>query len=135
MIELTGRLQYGMTNFKTSDINSIKKDYILVPQGNSPDEKIAQEAAGKLRDIINNPDKKVDIEFYSMLCDAVHKDYPNSPVEVLKDKADIPIKATHILGQYGQTFAVVPEVLASYEQVLERVVESKNESRIVDITG
>ena len=131
----TGYLQYGFSKFCTDEIQSIQKGYILVPQGESWQEQQAREAADKIVEYIGKKDKADYVKYYAMFCDAVHSDFPDSPVKTLKDKNDIPIRATHIIGNYGAKLAVVPNALASYEDVIKSVAQSLDDfPNIIDIT-
>ena len=130
-----GYLRYGFNNFDTEQIKSIQKGPILIPQGDSWQECQARKAADKLVECLEHSGNTDDIKYYSMVCDAVRSDFPNSPVEILTDKNNIPVTATHIVGKYGSKLAVIPSVLASYEDVIKAVAQSMEESpNVIDIT-
>lgn len=130
----TGYLKYGFSKFNTDQIKSIQKGHIYVPQGDSLQERQARDVAQKLVKCLEEPERVTDIEYYSMVCDAVQRDFPDSPVEILKDVNDNPVSATHIVGNYGVKLAVIPSVLASYENVIKAVAESIASSpRVIDI--
>lgn len=130
-----GYLKYGFSKFNTDQIQSIQNGYILVPQGSSWQENQAREAANKLVEYIGKEDKTEDVKYYSMLCDAVQRDFPDSPVKILKDKNDNPIRATHIVGNYGSKLAVVPSAIATYEEVIKSVAKSIDSSpSVIDIS-
>ncbi len=131
-----GFLNYGCNSFNTKQIKSIERGHILVPQGDTWQEGQAREAADLLVKNLNNPEKADDVKYYAMLCDAVHRDFPNSPVRILMDKNDRAINATHITGIYGSKLAVVPSALASYEEVVQSVGKSVSDfPAVVDIAG
>lgn len=131
----TGYLRYGFNRFSTEEIKSIHQGPILIPQGDTWQESQARKAADKLVECLDNSDNTDNIKYYSMVCDAVRSDFPNSPVEILTDKNNIPVTATHIVGKYGSKLAVIPSVLASYEDVIKAVAKSMEESpNIIDVS-